>query len=306
MKLFPDIIRDLKTANGWQTTLDKNFSRKSANYSTLKLTEVKILYDGITYGFPQKIVFDSAFTSQEREITKTEKTVFNGKKIEIIQITKIIPLGFHDRKDKYTGTFSQIITDILGNNLSEEFHYEEGLLSYRDNPLYAVDSKIDWSSYLMVLKSEDGVFASAREAYPPFEPLLENYGIHYSSGSGKSPYILLIFPMQYVKIVENKIMKTQRGEAIFLVLEYNQTALYNPNFNVTIKGQIKNTQNAIIYNHESQSRYTGTKYESFQITPNKLLDTIGYSDFSIRINNIEVDRTKGYYIRSIKANLNVK
>lgn len=307
MSKIKDLIQTFEKINDWKEVVRVNFERKSGTYSYVTVTDIEVSFDKKVFHYPTKIVFEYGYVKGERSIVKNEKVTINKKKIKIIERKKIIPLSFYERRQKYSGEIFQIIEDIIGNKNFSENKFSPELLTTGDNPLYAIDSKQKWASYLLVLsRASENENTTSQEDLSFLNDLLADYGIHYKYESTLQDYVFVIFPMPYIKVVENKIKKEDGNESIFLVLEYNEIGFfYTSQLKIEIDALIKDTKKEIIYQKVVPIKIAKAKYQIVEIVPDTKAE-IGYTAISVKINGTLVDKFSGYYIRDIKFDIKVK
>ena len=308
MNKLTDLIKTFVKVDDWQGVARENFERKSGTYSYVTVTEIEIKYDKQLFRYPTKVVFEYGYIKAQKDITKHEKLTLDKKPIKITERKKIIPLGFYQRGRKYSGDIFQIIGDIVGNNKIVSSSFSNDLLTPNDNPLYSIDSKQKWASYVLTLykESKQNFSDTNSEHFNILNEILEDYGIHYGFDTLLQNAVLIIFPMPYLKVVENKIKKNDNGESVFLVLEFNQLGLfYTSQIKIEIEGLIKNLKNEIIYEKVEAIKFGKAKYQVVELYPDQKSE-IGYTSFSIKINGTLVDKFSGYYIRDIKFDIKAK
>lgn len=307
MSKITDLIQTFEKINDWKEVVRVNFERKSGTYSCVTVTDIEVSFDKKVFHYPTKIVFEYGYVKGERSIVKNEKVTINKKKIKITERKKIIPLSFYERRQKYTGEIFQIIEDIVGNKIFSENKFSPDLLTTGDNPLFGIDSKQKWASYLLVLReANEYEKTTIQEDLSFLNDLLADYGIHYSYESTLQDYVFVIFPMPYIKVVENKIKKEDGNESIFLVLEYNEIGFfYTSQLKIEIDALIKDIKKEIIYQKVIPIKFAKAKYQIVEIVPDTKAE-IGYTAISVKINGTLVDKFSGYYIRDIKFDIKVK
>jgi len=308
MNKLTDLIKTFKKVDNWQQFVENNFERKSGTYSYVSVTEIDIKYDKQLFRYPTKVVFEDGYVKAQKDITKRETLIINNKPVRIIERKKIIPLGFYKRDKKFSGDIYQIIADILGEKKIQNSVFSDDLLTPNDNPFFSIDSKQKWTSYLLILQQESKQKENITnlEDFSFLNDILNDYGIHYGFENLLQDYVIVVFPMPYLRIVENKIQKKDDNESIFLVVEFNQLPIfYTSQSKIEIDGLIKNLQGEIIYKETETIKFGKAKYQVVEITP-KQKSEIGYTEFAIKINKVTVDKFSGYYIRDIKVNIKAK
>lgn len=306
MKDIKTLIGSFKKVPVWKDFIKENFDRKTSNYNYADVSNIKVEYDNQTYFYPTKIILKDGYVRQKKNIQKVENTSLNNKPIKITETTSIIPFSFYKRNEKYTGELFECLDDILCDNdmkIKDYGFYSPELLSYRNTPLFSIDSKLRWSSYMLILEQEKPKTEVSKEAPAELKDILADYGINYNYENELNNYTIILFPMAFVKAIENRIQKKDGRESIFLVLEYNQLGLFfSSKFEITIDIIIKDFNQKIIYRKNYPIEFQKSKYQIVNIYPEKDGE-IGYCSFSIKINNAIVDTSSGYYIRDIKVNI---
>lgn len=308
MNKLTDLIKSFTKLDNWQDIVKENFERKSGTYTYVTVTDIEVKSDKQVFHYPTKIVFESGYVKSQKNIVRQEKTTINNRQIKITERKKIIPLGFFQRVKIFSGDIYQIIADILDNVKIQTSSFSNDLLTPNDNPLYGVDSKQKWASYLLVLQKETnpGESVSPSEDFGLLNDILDDYGIHYSFEKPLKDFVLVIFPMPYIRVVENKLRRNENGESVFLVLEFNQLPLfYTSQIKIEIDGVIKNLKSEIIYQKTEVIKFGKAKYQVVELFPERKSE-IGFTDFSIKINGTLVDKFSGYYIRDIKLDIKAK
>lgn len=305
MNKLADLIKTFVNVDDWQVVVKENFERKTGTYSYVTVIDIEVKYDKQTFRYPTKVVFEYGYVKAQKNIVKQEKTSVNKKRIRITERKKIIPLGFYQRGNKFSGDIYQIIADILGKGKIQSSSFSNDLLTPNDNPLYSIDSKQKWASYLLVLQKETNQVESisTSDEVSFLNDILDDYGIHYDFEKILQDFVLVIFPMPYVRVVENKIRKNANSESILLVLEFNQLPLfYTSQIRIEIDGKIKNLKSEIIYQKTEALKFGKAKYQVVELFPDRKSE-IGYTEFSIKINGTLVNKFSGYYIRDIKLDI---
>ena len=307
MNKLTDLIQTFEKIDDWQEVVRKNFERKSGTYTYATVTDIEIKYGEQVFYYPTKIVFEYGYIKALKNIVRTEKITLNKKRIKITERKKIIPFSFYERGKKYSGEIFQIIKDIVGTKINSNSLFSPDLLTTSDSPLYNIDSKQKWASYLLVLhRQSKNDSVATPEMLDILNDLLVDYGIHYGYDSSLRDFILVIFPMPYIKVVENKIKRNENNESIFLVLEFNQFGLfYTSQLKIEIDALIKNIKKETIYETIETIKFGKAKYQVIELTP-ETKGEIGFAAISIKINGILVDKFSGYYIRDIKLDIKVK
>lgn len=308
MNKLTELIQDFDKVDDWQGLVRQNFERKSGTYSYVTVTKIEVHIDSQVFHYPTKVVFEYGYVKSQRDITKNEKVVINKRQIKIIERKRIIPLSFYQRSHKYTGEIFQIIKDIVGRGTISEGLFSSDLLTPSDNPLFAIDSNQKWASYLLVLQKTRSLANSniSLDRFDSSNNILNDYGIHYDFDPSLRDSVIVIFPMPYLKVVENKIKKKESGESIFLVIEFNQLGIfYSSSIKIEIDGLIKDVKKNTIYKKVESIKFGKAKYQVVELEP-KEPSEIGFAAISIKINGTLVDKFSGYYIRDIKLDIKAR
>ncbi len=304
MNKLADLFQSFEKVADWQEMVSKNFERRAGTYTYAAVTTVEVKFNKEIFVYPTKIVLEYGYVKALKNIIRTEKIKLDKHVIIITERKKIIPFGFYERKGKHTGEIFQILNDIVGADVDNEGKFSPDLLSTHDNPLYNIDSKQKWASYLLVLQRKDRIeLPISTQLDKSFNDLLAEYGIHYGFDPSLQDLIFILFPMPYIKVVENKIKKRETGESVFLVLEFNETGLfYTSQLKIEIQAIIKDSKQQTIFDKTIPIKFDKAKFQVVELSPD-VKSEISFSDFSIRINGTLVDKFSGYYIRDIKIDI---
>ncbi len=175
--------------------------------------------------------------------------------------------------------------------------------------LYSIDSSSEWSAYIIAfLNPTKYEIANNIHFSDGVNAILHRHGINYAPSETASDIAFIVFPMPFIKIVENKIQFDKTGkEHISLVLEWNKIRLaLTKKSKVEIKSQIKNSGGDFIY--DDTLLVENNNFERFiplKIIPDSA-DQISWTEIIVLIEGIEIDRSSGYYIRNINIDVNVK
>jgi hypothetical protein len=307
MNKLIDLIQSFETVTDWQEFVNKNFERSAGTYSYATVSNIEVKYNHKILFYPTKIVFEYGYVKAQKSIIRIEKITLDKQVIKITERRKVIPFSYYERKGKYTGEIFQILNDIIGTCINKKGNFSPDLLSTHDSPLYNIDSKQKWASYLLVLQRQrKKEVPSLLDTIESFNDLLADYGIHYSYAPSLRDLILIVFPMPYLKVVENKIKKRETGESIFLVIEFNELVMvYTSQLKIEIQALIKDFKQQTILDKTVPVKFDKAKFQVVEITP-EVKSEIGFSAFTILINGTLVDKFSGYYIRNIKIDIKAK
>lgn len=307
MNKLTDLTESFLEIQNWEELVQQNFDRKSGIYSYAVVSRLEVIYNKNKYYYPTKIIFEYGYVKSSKKIRKTESFKINNIDVKIIERKEIISLGFYKRGKKYSGDIYQIISDIVGKEPNLLAKFSNDLLQLGDNPLYGIDSKLKWPAYLLILtKKIEGKSIHSEKEDLELKDILDDYGVHYSYDTSLKNTYIIVFPLPYVKIVENKIRKNGDRESIFLVLEFNQLGIfYSPGIKIEIECIIKDTKKEIIYEKTDNLIFNKASYQVVEIQP-ELNGQISYSSITIKMNGNTVEKTSGYYIRDIKIDVKIK
>lgn len=307
MNKLADLTESFDEIQNWKELIQQNFDRKSGIYSYAVVSRLEVVYDKKSYFYPTKIIFEYGYVKSSKKIKKTESFKINNIDVKIIEQKEIISLGFYKRGKKYSGDIYEIITDIVGKESNLLAKFSNDLLQLGDNPLYGIDSKLKWPAYLLILTEKiEGESINSEKENLELKDILDDYGVHYSYDNSLKNNYIIIFPLPYVKIVENKIKRNGDRESIFLVLEFNQLGIfYSPGIKIEIESIIKDIKKEIIYEKTETLIFNKAAYQVVEIQP-ELNGQISYSSIAIKMNGNIVEKTTGYYIRDIKIDVKIK
>jgi hypothetical protein len=301
MNQLKDLIDSFQPTSDWKQFIRSNFERKSNAYNFVSVSRLQIKFKNKVYHFPTKIVFDYGWVKAEKHIKRTEKFLEGSEWVTITETKTITPFGYFERRERFSGEFDEILEDVIGSKKRFASLISENLLQTGDNPLYGIDSLQQWPAYIMVLQNTNSRAGSFQDVPDIWNDLLTDYGIHYSFDPSLYNTTIVIFPMRYIKILENRIRRKEK-ESIFVVLEFNSLPLfYITRLNIEIKAIIKDT-NDQVYEQRQIVKYEKTRFQTVDIIPEAPCE-VAFSDISVLINNTLVNRTSGYYIRNIKIDV---
>ncbi|WP_157499513.1 hypothetical protein [Flavobacterium commune] len=304
MENIDNIIGKSSPISDWKEFVKENFQREAGIYSFLTVRTLEIEYNNEKFVYPKRIVFESGYARSIRKL-KTVETVTHFKKtVKVIEKKEVIPFGLYQRRNKYSGDFFEILADIIKSDNLQSY-FSNDLLPINDNPLFSIDSKLNWPSYLLTLNTSNQIYSEERNEDISFlKDIAQEYGFHLPYTKSLEELIFIIFPMPYIKIVENKINKDSENEKLYLVLEFNDTSFFytQKNLNIKLEALIKGTKEEVLLDKEFKLEFKKSK---FQIVELDVMNggIISYSSLKISINNVIVSKTSGYYIRDIKINV---
>ncbi|HLF52554.1 hypothetical protein [Flavobacterium sp.] len=311
---FGSIIKNFQILSDWESYIKENFERRSGLYSFVSIIEFRIEIDKRKYIYPRRIIFESGYIKAKKIINKIEKTTSYTKKVKTVERKIQIPFGYYKRENKYSGELINIMKDIFRGNTFEYCKFSNDILQIGDTPLFNIDSKIDWPSYVLFYfrnNSKDIIpidnVQNENEDYIILKDISSESGMHYTYSEKLKLIDFVIFKIPYLKIIENRIKKENDGfEKLFFVLEYGDLSIfYNSKYDIKAKVLIKDIEKNVIFDDTVKIDFDKSKYQTLEVKP-KIRSEIGFSLIDIYINNILVDKRSGYYIRSIKIDVKVK
>lgn len=313
---FKESIESLTFNSDWKSFIDENFDRKSGVYQYLIYTETKIEIDKKYFNLPTKIVFKSDYQRFRMKDSKISEFEYKSKKYKLTEINQIIPFGTFERKYKFSGSFSEIINDLLSVDISSECLCSNKLLETGNYPLYGIDSNIKYPSYLIEIKNNQQF--SKRKSTLSFDNLelvdeekdavkeiLHHIGINYEPNDVKDNSTFIIFPLPYILIVENRLNTKGENEKISLTLEFNRN-FYNvfKSNKIELQYDIADIDKKKNDNSKIEIVFDGKLFVDVTVEP-KGISKIGLCKLKVFIDNIEVNQFQGTYIRGFKINTKI-
>lgn len=313
---FNDSTEKLKFYTNWKEIVDDNFNRRSGVYFFVQSVETLIIIGKTKIKLPRKIVFSNEYERLRRKSIKNTIIPYKGKKITIKETEQIIPFGTYERKFKFSGNFSEIISDIIKHTNTNSCRFSDDLLEVGNYPIYGIDSKIKYPSYLLQIgynqqfdknlqKQKYYDILKDDELKSVLKDLLETVGINYDIFEIDPEITNVIFPIPYIRIIENRLSTSSEHEAIDLTLEFNR--FFYQSFkmgNLQAKYKITELNGSETESNIENIEFTGNRIKNIKIRPSKL-SKIGMVDLKILINNIEVNQFKGTYIRGFKIDTKI-
>nr|WP_321486883.1 hypothetical protein [uncultured Draconibacterium sp.] len=314
------IFKKFEPLEKWEDFIEGNFERKAGLYTSVSIKEFRIEIENEKFYYPRRIIFENKYVKAKKIINQIEKTTVNGKKVKVVERTTIIPFGFYKRENKYSGEIINIVKDIFINYNIQSCEVSSELLQLGDNPLFNIDSNIDWPSYIIAFKrtykgknkqnqiaSYPNTSLSKKEENPILKDISSEYGIHYSFSNDLINTDFLILKIPYLKIIENKIKRDiEKKEKLFFVLEYADSSIfYTTKLDIKAKVLIKDVDKEIVFDNYVSIPFDKSKYQVFEVKPDCNCE-ISYSSIELIINNTLVDKRSGYYIRSFKIDVKTK
>jgi len=313
---FKESIEKFIDIPDWRKFINKNFNRKSGVYNFLKYTETTIHIDKTKYVLPRKVLFLSNFERFRRKSSNKTNIEYKGKKIVVDEKIHIVPFGTYERKFKFSGSFSEILSDILKSPDDVVSKFSENLLDDRNYPLFGIDSTIKYPSYILHLidiskYSESSISKNdfeekdSNELNVVLKDVLSMLNINYNLTEVNRSSTFIIFPLPYVKVLENRLDTTDSEEQIVLSIEFNND-FYNvfKSSKIEILYEISESNKKSVEKSSIPIVFTGKSFYEIKIRP-KSIEKIGLSSFKILINGIEVNHFSGTYIRGFKINTKI-
>lgn len=298
--------KDFFMSDDWKGLIKESFDRRMGVYNYATVTRVKIFNEDICYELPTKIIFESGYYRVPIK-TKKECEFKIGEKDYSIreEITQHI-FGFYERKEKLSGDIYEILEDLLGEAVYDWCLFSKTIQNTHSGLLYGIDRNIDWPAYVMVLqekvnKTIPGEISKAIE----LRGYLSDFGISYKLEDYLNE-VFVVFKMPYIKILENKLTKSEEQEYVRLVLEYKADGyFYQDSPNIEIEVKLYNRQKELIYDNIDKLVFNKSQYQVHEIYPDRKEEIIR-SEFNLKINGVLVDWSSGVYLRGIKINTSIK
>ena len=292
---FKESIKSLTYFENWKAFVDENFGRNSGVYNYLIYTETKIEIDKKQFHLPNKIVFKSGYQRFRMKNSKIKEIEYKSKKYKLIEKQQIIPFGTFERKFKFSGSLSQILNDILKDSVRNDCTYSNKLLETGNYPLWGIDSKINYPSYLVEIKGNESQRTKQNNTALDFhlqneeqkgviKDILGYVGIYYEPNEIQNNTTFIIFPLPYVRIVENRLNTKEENDRVNITLDFNKD-FYNVfksskievQYEITeLNGNKTNKSNIVI-------QFDGKRFVDLMICPNNITK-IGLCKLKILIN----------------------
>lgn len=313
---FRESIESLTHNTDWKNFIDENFNRRSGVYNYLVYTETKILIDKKQIHLPNKIVFNSGYQRFRMKDSKVSEFEYRNKKYKLLEKQQIIPFGTYDRKYKFSGSISQILNDLLKESVSNDCYFSNNLLETGNYPLFGIDSSIKYPSYLVEIKHNRNTNTKtasfidyqsiSEEEKDAIKEILGYVGVHYEPNEIQDDTTFVIFPLPYIRIVENRLNTKNEIEAVNLTLDFNKD-FYNVfksnkielHYDITDIDDKERKETSTI-----SIEFDGKRFVELIVHP-KNISKIGLCKFKILINNVEVNQFQGTYIRGFKINTKI-
>lgn len=311
MSEITSILKGFIPLPNWEDYINDNFGRNAGLYSSASIKELYVNIDGIRYNFPHRIIFNNEYIKSKRNIRKIETTVIDNRKVKVIERTRHIPFRFYQRDNRrYSGSILDIIKDILCDKPFSVCLYNNNLAQVGNSPLYNIDSNIEWPSYIFYFGVNPEYLISDisdtdQATLSILTEITREYGINISYNEAITNSYLVIFPISYIRVAENRIKKDENGqEKLSLILQFNR---FNTIFSISrpeIEARIliKDIYNQTIYKQSVPIKYENSQYCFLEIAPAPRHE-IGFSSIEIFVNNVLVENRSGHYIRSIKIDM---
>ena len=308
---FKETIQKLTPCSEWETLIDSNFNRRANVYQYLMKSDYSISVDNQKLKLPSKIVFCNGY-ERFRSVSSKETIIeYKSKKIVVNEKTHIIPFGLYERKFKYSGSTAQILKDVVGEELLSCM-LSDNLLEVGNYPLYGIDSKLEYPSYLLLFekmksnsKQKTNIDLDTEEFKSVMKDILMSIGINYEIDNINSNLTYVIFPLPYVQIIENRLNTKDEKEKVTLTLKFN-SAFYNVfrQNEILIDYEIKELNGEETEKSKMKIDFERGEIMVVNVCPQKI-KKIGLCKFKILINKVEVNHFSGTYIRSIQINTKI-
>ena len=307
-KVIENIKNNYVDISDWASQIDESFSRNLNGYNSFAIEKITVNYDTEKYILPLRIVFLDNIVRNDSEIDSTHIIGLKDKEAIVTINKQVHALSFYKRTNgiKYSGKTSEIINDAISNYKIEKFYLSKRLENEHSDTLFFLDSNLNWGAFIAIIQCEQKIETSQKPLPNELNDYLHEFGINYKYSSIDTGYIFIFFPVPYIKIVSNKIVKKDR-EILSLVLEYNfQRLAFIQGAPIVLKCLIKSTNNNVIFNDiiplENKDFLT---FLPVEIVPSST-EPIGSADITVLLNKIEVERSYGTYIRQINIDIKVK
>ena len=308
---FKETIQKLTPCPEWEALIDSNFNRRSNVYQYLIKSDYFISVDNQKIKLPSKIVFYNGYERFRSVSSKKTIIEYKSKKIVLDEKTHIIPFGLYERKYKYSGSTAQILKDIVGKDLLNCM-FSDKLLDIGNYPLYGIDSKLEYPSYLLLFekmksnnKQKTSIDLNTEGLKSVMKDVLMSIGINYEIDNINANLTYVIFPLPYVQIIENRLNTKDEKEKVTLTLKFNST-FYNVfrQNKIFIDYEIKELNGDVSEKSKIQIDFEGREIMVVNVCPQKI-KKIGLCKFKILISDVEVNHFSGTYIRSIQINTKI-
>jgi hypothetical protein len=310
---FKESIESLTHNTDWRSFVDENFNRKSGVYHYLVYSETKILIDKKQIHLPNKIVFNSGYKRFRMKESKVSEFEYRKKKYKLLEKRQIIPFGTYERKFKFSGSFSQILNDILKESATEDCLFSNKLLETGNYPLFGIDSNIKYPSYLVKIKQDTNSKTTSsiehqsinEEEKDAIKEILGYVGVHYEPYEIQDGTTFIIFPLPYIRIVENRLNTKGETEGVNLTIEFNKDFhnVFKSN-KIELQYEISDIDKERKDESKVVIEFDGKRFVELMVRP-KNISKIGLCKFKILINNVEVNQFQGTYIRGFKINTKI-
>ena len=308
---FKETIQKLAPCSEWESLIDSNFNRMANVYQYLIKSDYFISVDNQKITLPSKIVFYNGY-ERFRSVSSKETIIeYKSKKIVLNEKTHIIPFGLYERRFKYSGSTAQILKDVVGEE-SLNCMFSDKLLEIDNYPLYGIDSKLEYPSYLLLFekmksnnKQKTSIDLYTEEFKSVMKDVLMSIGVNYEIDNINANLTYVIFPLPYVQIIENRLNTKDEKEKVTLTLKFNST-FYNVfrQNKIFIDYEIKELNGDVSEKSKMKIDFEGRKIMVVNVCPQKI-KKIGLCKFKILISDVEVNHFSGTYIRSIQINTEI-
>ncbi|GGC85749.1 hypothetical protein GCM10011508_11270 [Flavobacterium lutivivi] len=307
---FKDSFRTFKELNDIESLIENNFNRQSGIYTYILRTEYKVKLNNHTLFLPEKIIFKDDYQRFRRKFETIHSIEFKSNKLEIIEKNTVIPFGNYERKFKFSGKTSEILDDLINFKSNNIFSFSDDLLDNRNFPIYGIDSKLDYPTYLLKCENNnksknrfhnhDVLYKYDEDIINFIKDALSIIGIHYDISQIGDCDTFIMFPLPYIQIIQNRLDTESLKEKIIITIKKN-----NNLFNVFRHNSLKLKYNINELNSDFTEEnfleipYTRKEIQTIEIEPNNV-KKIGKCKIEIFLNNVTVNKFYGTYLRDIK------
>lgn len=313
---FDESFKDFSTVTDFRILVDENFNRQSGIYTFLSFTQYVIKLNNEKLILPDKIVFEHGYQRFRRKSQTRNVIQYKKANIEIIEKTQIVPFGAYKRKFKFSGQLSEIIEDLnIFSKNDSPYLFSSSLLDTANYPLFGIDSKIKFPSYLVAIKQNEtklddynlNVLSKYDEETVDFvKDAIATINIHYDIRKINKYKSFVIFPIPYLEILQNQLNIKGDVESVVLTIKKNNAFYPIFKFNsLKIKYWINELGSERQLDGVKEVSYSSREIQEIEIVPQNIRK-IGKVKIEVFIDAILVNKFQGNYLRNIKFNLNLK
>ena len=210
---------------------------------------------------------------------------------------------------------AEILDDLINLKSNNIFMFSDELLDNRNFPIYGIDSKLEYPTYLLACqnKKSKNKFHNQEILYKYDDEIIDFIkdamsiiGINYDISQVGHSDVFILFPLPYVQIIQNRLDTENSREKIIITLKKN-----NKLFNVFKHNRLKLRYDISELNTELTETdfveipYTRREIQNIEIEPNRV-NKIGKCKIDILLNDITVNKFYGTYLRDIKIETIIK